>query len=283
MSFKELLKEKLKDKIEIVRIEKLPSGFQKIGDIIVLNLDKSLLKYKKEIGEIVLKNFNVRTVCNKKGRITGKFREPQIEVIAGDENTVTTHIENGCKYRFDISKIMFAKGNVSERVRIAKQVKNNEIIVDMFAGIGYFSIPIGVLSQAEKVYAIELNPVSFEFLKENLKINHIHNIEAINGDNRLVIDKLVKDEIKADRVIMGYLPPPKDFLPWAFKIIKKSGILHYEDLVIVGKEDEEIGRVLENIKKVAEKFVFNPELLLAKKVKSYGPKVDHYVFDIRCN
>jgi len=277
MGFKDLLKSKLKGKID--NLNKLPSGFQKIGDIIVLNLDESLLNYKKEIGEAVLELFGVRSVCNKFGEITGKFREPQIEVLAGDENTVTTHVEHGCKYRFDVRKVMFAKGNVSERVRIAGQVKDDEIIVDMFAGLGYFTIPIGKLSKAEKIYSIELNPISFDFFKENLKINHIHNVEAINGDNREIVDKLVNEGVKADRVLMGYLPPPKEFLPWAFKIIKKNGILHYEDFVVVGKEKEDIGRVLEDVRKIGKEFGFDVELLLAKKVKSYGPKIDHYVFD----
>ena len=279
MGFRDLLKEELKGKIE--DLDKLPSGFQKIGDIIILNLDESLLEYKKVIGEAVLGIFGVRSVCNKFGEITGKFREPQIEVIAGDENTVTTHVEHGCKYRFDVRKVMFAKGNISERVRIAKQVKDGEIIVDMFAGLGYFTIPIGKLSKAEKIYSIELNPISFDFFKENLKINHIHNVEAINGDNREIIDRLVEKGIRADRVLMGYLPPPKEFLPWAFKIIMKEGILHYEDFVVVGKEKEDIDRVLDDVRVVGKEFGFDVKLLLAKKVKSYGPKIDHYVFDFQ--
>ncbi len=284
MKFKYLLKEKLKGKSKELDelLEKLPSGYQKIGDIIILNLDNSLIKFKKEIGETVLKIFKtskIRTICNKFGEIKGKFREPQIEVIAGDENTITTHTENNCKYRFDVKKIMFAKGNVSERTRIANQVKKNEIIIDMFAGIGYFSVPIGVLSKPKKIYSIELNPISFIFLKENIKINHIHNIEVINRDCREEIDKLVEKNIKADRVIMGYLPPPKEFLLWAFKIIKKNGVLHYEELINTDKEKEEINRVVDYVRKISKENGFDIRLLLAKKVKGYKPRVDHYVFD----
>ncbi|MEK6872742.1 MAG: class I SAM-dependent methyltransferase family protein [Nanoarchaeota archaeon] len=286
MKFKNLLKEKLKGKNKELDkgLEKLPSGYQKIGDIIILNLDSSLLKFKKEIGEEALEIFKtgkVRSVCNKFGEIKGKFREPQIEVIAGNENTGTTHIENNCKYKLDIRKIMFAKGNVSERLRIARQVKNNEVVVDMFAGIGYFSVPIGKLAKAKKIYSIELNPVSFSFLKENIKINHISNVEVINGNCQEEIDKLVEKGVKADRVIMGYLPPPKEFLPWAFKIIKKKGVLHYEELVNTDKEKEDINKVFNQIKKTGKEKGFDVELLLAKKIKSYKPRVDHYVFDFR--
>jgi len=282
MGFKDLLRERLKGKLDESDLDKLPSGFQRIGDIIILNLVDDLVKYEKEIGEAVLDlNPNVCSVCRKTGIITGKFREPQISVIAGSDDTVTTHIESGCKYRFDIRKVMFAKGNVVERTRIAKQVKDGEVIVDMFAGLGYFSVPIGVLSKPEKVYSIELNPVSYGFLCENLKINHIHNIEAINGDCREEVDKLVSEGVKADRVLMGYLPPPKEFLDWVFKIIKKGGVLHYEDIVRVEKEEEDFERVKKDIVEVAEKFGFGVELLLARKVKSYGPKTEHWVFDFR--
>ena len=274
MGFKELLNEKLNG------MSNLPNGYQKIGDIIVVNLDKEI-KNKEEIGKAILEIFKVRTVCNKFGEIKGKFREPQIEVIAGDKNTVTTHIENGCKYRFDIRKVMFAKGNINERVRIAKQVRKGEVIVDMFAGLGYFSVPIGKLSKPERIYSIELNPVSFNFLKENLKINHIHNAVIFNEDNREVIDKLVEQGVKADRVIMGYLPPPKEFLDSCFKIVKKNSIVHYEDLVVVGKEKKDIDRVVSEVEGAGKKAGFNTELLLAKKVKGYGPKIDHYVFDFK--
>jgi tRNA wybutosine-synthesizing protein 2 len=282
MAFKDLLNCKLDGKISEEDLARLPSGFQRIGDIIILNLVDELVKYEKEIGEAVLElNPSVRSVCRKTGIITGTFREPQISVIAGSEDTVTTHIESGCKYRFDVRKVMFAKGNVVERSRIAKQVKDGEVIVDMFAGLGYFSVPIGVLSKPEKVYSIELNPVSFGFLQENLKINHIHNIEAINGDNRFEVDKLVSEGVFADRVLMGYLPPPKEFLDWAFKIIKKGGILHYEDIVRVEKEQEDIDRVVGDVREIGEKLGFEVELILARKVKSYGPKTEHWVFDFK--
>ena len=287
MTFKQLLKEKLKDKLKDKitneELEILPSGYQKIGDIIVVNLKPEIVKYKKEIGELVLEMYKgrVRTVCNKFGIITGEFREPQIEVIAGDENTVVTHLESGCKYRFDIRKVMFAKGNLSERTRIAKQVRSEEIIVDMFAGIGYFSVPIGVIGKPEKLYSIELNPVSFNFLKENFKINNIRNAEAINGDCKQEVEKLVDRGIRADRVLMGYLPPPKEFLDYAIKIIKKNGFLHYEDIVRVGHEKEDIERVMKDINDSASDAGFKAELVLAKKVKSYGPKTEHYVFDVR--
>ncbi|MBS3075713.1 class I SAM-dependent methyltransferase family protein [Candidatus Pacearchaeota archaeon] len=281
MAFKQILIENLKSKIDEDKLHFLPSGFQRIGDIIVLNLNKEVLKYKKEIGKIVLNNFKVRSVCLKEGGITGTFREPQISVIAGDKCTVVTHFENGCYYNLDIKKIMFAKGNLSERVRIAKQVRHDEIIVDMFAGLGYFSVPIAKLGKPKKIYAIELNPVSFKFLKENLSLNKIEGIvEAINGDSKEEVLKLVENGVKADRVLMGYLPPPKEFLPYAMKIIKKKGFLHYEDLIRTEYVDEDVGKAMKLISDAAAAEGLKVKLLLAKRVKGYAPKIEHYVLDI---
>ncbi len=280
MSFRELLKEKLEGNVD-ADLSKLPKGFQRIGDIIILNLDKEFDNCKKEIGEAVLSLFKVKSVCNKFGEITGTFREPQIEVLAGSEDTVVTHVEHGIKYRFDIRKVMFAKGNLSERVRYPPLIEDGEVIVDMFAGLGYFSLAMGKLANPEKIYSIELNPVSFGFLEENVKINHINCIEAINGDNREIIDSLVKKGVKADRVLMGYLPPPKEFLPWALKIVKSGGVVHYEDILNVNNVEEESEKVVEMINEVAKDFGKKVELVHLQDVKSYGPMTHHYVFDLK--
>ena len=79
---------------------------------------------------------------------------------------------------------------------------------------------------------------------------------------------------------MGYLPPPKEFLPWAFKIINKNGFLHYEDILTVGKEVEESEKVMKMISNIAENYGFKVELHHLQDVKSYGPKKHHYVFDV---
>lgn len=281
MAFKDQLKEKLSD-IPKKEQELLPTGFQRIGDIIVLNLKQELESYKQEIGKITLElNPGIRTVANKTGAITGQFREPQIEILAGDNDPITTHFENNCYYKFDIQKIMFAKGNLSERVRLVKQVKKTEIIIDMFAGIGYFTIPIAKLARPKKIYSIELNPISFQFLKENLKLNKIESIvEPINGDSKIIIPELLEKGIKADRVLMGYLPPPKEFLDSAMKIIKKDAMLHYEDLIKVDIKDQEIERSLNDVREAAKKAGYQVKLIHAQRVKGYGPKIDHYVLDI---
>ena len=281
MGFKENLAEKLNGKLNENELEILPSGFQTIGEIIILNLKSELVSYKNEIGKAILELYpKIKTICNRTGEITGTFREPQLEVIAGDNKTEAITIENGCKYKFDVAKLMFAKGNINERVRIAKQVKLKEVVLDMFAGLGYFSVPLGKLSKAKKIYSIEMNPNAFHYLKENIKLNNITNIEVFNGDNRVIVHELAK-KFKADRIVMGYLPPPKYFLDTAFKIVKKGTIIHYEDLLVDEKLEEETKRSMQDIEEVAKKYNWKVKLMSVNYVKGYRPRVGHYVLDVR--
>jgi len=282
MTFKQLLTKKLKGKIDDNKLNLLPKGYQKIGDLIILNLNKELLEYEKDIGEVVLGITNVRTVCNKIGKIIGELRKPQIKVIAGDKNTEVCHFENKVYFCFDAGKVMFAKGNVAERGRLPKQVKMNEVIIDMFVGIGYFSVPIAKIAKPKKIYAIDLNPDSIKYLKKTIEKNKLKNIEVIKGDSKEIIERLLAEEVKADRILMGYLPPPIEFVERAMKIIKKGGMIHYDDLVVVNKKDECIKKTIDMFNEEAVRAGFSGvELVNAQRVKSYKPKVDHYVLDMR--
>lgn len=267
-----LLQQKLKNNLSKKELSLLPSSYQKIGNIIILNLKSELAEYEKQIGKIILKNIsNTQTVCIRKGIIKGNYREPQIEVIAGKKTTKTIHKENGIIYNIDVNNIMFSKGNLAERKRIISQVKTGENIIDMFAGIGYFSLGIAKFSKAKKIYSIEINPMAFKLLKENIKANKINKIKPIFGDCIIEMPKLEK----AERILMGLLPSSKDYLLDAMKAIKSNGIIHYHT---TGKENQNL---FNDVKTAAEISGFKAELLKQKKVKSYAPNIYHYVLDCK--
>ena len=127
--------------------------WKKIGDILIV--DNKFSEDSLDNLESIASEHNVKSII-KIDKIDGQKREPTISLLYGDE-TETIHKENGCLFNLDLSKVMWAKGNNNERLRIAKLVSKGESVVDMFAGIGYFSIPIGVHSQAEQIYSIEIN------------------------------------------------------------------------------------------------------------------------------
>lgn len=268
MSIKNLLQSKLKDKLSEEKLEKLPSGYQKIGNIIILKLKENLPANK--IAEVLLEKIpNTRLICRYTGKIKGEYRKPQIKILAGKGNTETIHKEHGCKYKLDVKKIMWSKGNLEERMRIAELVEDGETIVDFFSGIGYFSIPIAVHSKPEIIYSIEKNLVAYKYLKENIKLNKVQEkIKPILGDCSEEGPRLGKI---GDRVIMGFLPSPKKHLPAAIKVLKGEGILHYE---AIGKNPEELVEEVKN--SVKKKF----EVKNISKVKSYAPKIYHYTLDL---
>jgi len=271
---KKLLQENFKDNFSKKELSLLPSSYQKIGQILILNLRKELEKYDKQIGEFLLRTIpDTKTVFRRTGFITNQERIPKMKVIAGKKETETIHKEHGILYKLNVNKIMFAKGNLNERKRIMKLVKNDEIVVDMFAGIGYFSLGIAKFSQPKKVYAIEINPVAYHYLCENIKLNRVQDkVISILGDCIVEIPKLGR---VANRVIMGLLPDCKVFLMDAMKIVKPNGIIHYHGTAKDWK------KLFEDVKTVTEIEEVNVKLIKKIKVKSYAPKIYHWVLDCK--
>ena len=250
----------------------LPTSYQVIGDVLLLKLVKikSPSEKKKIAKSVVTILPYIKTVCEVKG-VYGEFRKPKVEILLG-KRTETTHKEHGILYKLDPAKIMFSKGNLTERQRLLVQIKKGEVVVDMFAGIGYFSIPVGKTSRPKVVYSIEKNKASYQYLLENLKLNRIENIIPVLGDCR----NLTLPE-KADRVLMGYLPGTWRFLPAAFGFLKNRGIIHYHDTF---SKKELWEKPLYILKKEAEKAGFRLEKILEGKiVKDYAPNVYHVVVD----
>lgn len=271
--FKEELKQRLTASLSKQELYLLPSGFQKIGDIMVLNLNPKLETKLASIGAAALNVMpKIKTVCAKTGGITGNLRVPNIRRIAGN-GTETVHIENGCKYKLDVTKVMFAKGNVRERCRLPAIIKQGETVVDMFAGIGYFSIPIAKHAKPEMIVAIEKNPESIKYLKENIKLNKTSNIEVVENDNR----KVNSPDI-ADRVIMGYLPNTEKFLPSAFKFLKQNGgTIHFHNTY---KKQDLWELPATQLETVAKQAGYKLTGISHKAiVKHFAPGIEHVVID----
>ncbi|TFG16013.1 MAG: class I SAM-dependent methyltransferase family protein [Promethearchaeota archaeon] len=281
MGFKDKLKEKLKANLTDEELSVLPSGFQTIGKIMIIKLNPLLIEKRNLIGKACLElNPYIKSVYINLGKVTGTFREPEkIELIAGVEDPITEHKEHGVIYRFNVKKIMFSKGNINERKFLATLVSDNEIIVDMFAGIGYFSLPIAKHAHPKQIYSIELNPFSYNFFVENIKINHLQKIiTPILGDSKEEVLKLSECGIRADRVIMGIFPAPKEYIREALTLTKTKGtIFHYEGVV----EKQEYVNLYNEFNHIAKDNGFTCELLSHRFVKSYGPNIYHVVLDIK--
>jgi tRNA wybutosine-synthesizing protein 2 len=251
----------------------LPAGFDKIGHVAIISLHPGLLKKQSEIAEQLLKIKGVRTVAIREGPVYGRFRRPRIKVIAGEERTETVHREHGCLFKLDVAKVMFSVGNLFERGRLVKLVGREETVVDMFAGVGQFTIPIAKHAAPRKIYAIELNPVAFRYLQENATINRVGGIvEPVLGD----CEKVAPVGI-ADRVIMGILHVAHKYLPLAIRILKpEGGIIHYHESVPRKiRFERPVARIL------SAASGGEVEILKMRVVKKYAPGVDHVVIDAK--
>lgn len=268
------IKNKLENKIPANFNTYLPIKWEKNGDILIIALPKLLKNYKKIIGEVYANVLECTSVLNDLGGISGEFREPNMEVIFGSSNTVTIHKENGVIFKMDPQKVMFSSGNINERIRMANISKLNEVVVDLFAGIGYFTLPIAVHSNPKKIYACEKNPISYDFLCKNISLNNVNSIvKPLFGDNREVAPVEV-----ADRVIMGYFGTTIRFLPTAFNCLRNNhGIIHFHDKFT---DEDAPNTTMKHINNEARKFRLNVNLLRYKKVKSFAPGISHYVFDL---
>ncbi len=280
MRLRERLKQKLREKLSDEELSLLPRGFQTIGSNIIMRLNEEILDKKELIGETYLELLpKVKGVYLNSGRIEGRFREPEkIEFVTGVDNPEVIHKEHNVKFKFDITKVMFSKGNINERKYLAQLVKKGEIIVDMFAGIGYFSLPIAKNAQPAKIYSIELNPVSYHYLLENVKLNKLEDlIIPIQGNCKEKVPELYDSGIRADRVIMGVFPAPKDYILEALLLLKDSGtIYHYEGVAL----KEEMHLLFEEFYEIVNTQDISCEVMEQRVVKSYGPHLFHVVNDI---
>jgi tRNA wybutosine-synthesizing protein 2 len=243
-------------------------SYQALGEI-------CLIKQKDRVRarEILQKHNRFRSVYYH-GKIVGNKRTPNVQWLAGEKNTLTKVKENDCSFVLDISKIMFSKGNQEEKRKIVSQIKKKEAVLDMFAGIGYFTIPIAKLTQAN-VWAIDINPDSIDFLKKNLKLNKVEDkVVVIQGDSNIEALALGK---KFDRIHMGYFPGTYAFLPAALKVCKKNGIIHFHE---IAETSEQISNKLKEISTIEKRKI---KIIGTRQVKEYGARKWHWVLDLQKN
>jgi tRNA G37 N-methylase Trm5 len=257
----------------------IPKKWEKFSDVILLP-NSSFEEKKWDNHRTELWNIIVQALGAKKlgimGEIKGEKRESTVKMLLGEDDWVIRR-ENGIKYGYRFTKCMFSSGNINERMRMGGVGKLDEVVVDLYAGIGYYSLPILVFSKIKHLHSFEWNPESVRALEINLQSNGVTNRCSIHlGDNKITTNKF--NNI-ADRVILGLLPSAKGGYIPALNVLKDSGVLHIHGIAQSKNHDEWIKKTLTEIN------LIRPQATISEisrfKIKSYAPHWDHIVLDVK--
>ena len=210
------------------------------------------------------------------GEIVGEKRESTVKLLHGEDDWVVRR-ENGIDYGYNFTQCMFSAGNVNERRRMGEVARIGETVVDLFSGIGYYTLPMLVNSQVNHVHCCEWNPVAVKALELSLDRNNVANRCTIHeGDNRLTAPYLSG---QADRVILGLLPTAEGGFELAINCLKKiGGCLHIHGIAPASDHDSWVDETITKLSNLNHDFSITKTSQV--RVKSYAPHWDHIVLDV---
>jgi tRNA (guanine37-N1)-methyltransferase len=272
-----MLKKSLENILTLQESEELISSFDQIGDIIIVRIPDSLLSKKKLIGETLLKAVKIsRSVFYQASPVEGDFRTRDLEILAGEDRTETEYKEFGCKFTVDVKNAFFSPRLSTERERIANLVQDGETIVNMFAGVGMFSIMIAKKKKCI-VYSIDINPVAVKLCEKNIASNKLAgSIISIKGDASQIIQE--KLENISDRTLMLLPERSDEFLNSAIQATKNGGVIHYYSHIHADKKSE-AGKLSEE--HYMQITPVKSEILGSKIVRAVGPRYYQTVVDVK--
>ena len=270
-----MLKRVLQDILSKEENEQLISAFDQIGDIIIVRIPDSLVSKKQVIGKKLLEQVNTaNSVFYQSSPVEGDFRTRKLEIIAGDDKTQTEYKENGCRFIVEVEKAFFSPRLSTERERIAGLVKEGEVIINMFGGVGMFSL-LAAKNTACTVYNIDLNPVAAQLCKENAQINKLKGeVISLNGDATQVISEQLIG--KADRILMLLPERSDEFLDSALLGLKNNGTIHYYSHVHADKKQDAAKISEEHFLSVNKT---NAQIITSRNVRPVGPRFYQTVVD----
>ena len=277
MSFKK----RLGDFFEPWELKNISKSYDIVGDIAVVKIPEVMADKSQQVAMVLLQSYPyVRTVMRQTGPVTGELRLRGLEWLAGERKTVTVHREFGCLLKVDLGKCYFSPRLGYKRMRIAKQVKADEVVVNMFAGVGCFSIIITKHAKPLKVYSIDVNPDAIRFMKENVNLNRArYSVEVVKGDAKRVITERLKNV--ADRVLMPLPEKAFEYLDAALAALKPDGgTIHYYDFVHAKKGEDPIGKVEEKVSEKLRDRGVAFECTFGRIVRSVGPRWFQVVLDL---
>ena len=277
-----MLKEVLGGVLSPEETSQVYSAFDQIGSIVIIKIPDALAEKRQLIARAILDNIKTaKSVFEQVSAVQGDFRVRDLEFLAGENTTLTEYKEHGCRFKVDVAKTYFSPRLSTERLRIAQMVQDNETIVNMFAGVGTYSIVIARTNKTCTVYSIDSNAAAAELCVVNAKLNKVSDrVESICGDASQVIkDRLA---VRADRVLMPLPERAKEFVGDAVLAIKPAGgMVHYFAHVRADSKKASIEAGLEDAKGAFSEYRHSIEGI--RVVREVGPRLYQIVTDVSVN
>ena len=272
-----------------------PSKWERLGDLIILQEKAfSSTEWKSFFGEKdVNRKMNFwrdialalggKRLARQHHVASDKLRSSQTELLYGDSGWVE-FLDHGVLFGFDATKVMFSSGNITERRRIGSIQMGGEVIVDAYAGMGYYTLHMAKRSQAKVIHACELNPNSIKGLKWARDANALgEKIVIHEGDNDETLPKLYG---VANRCHLGLLPSSEPVWEHAIQCLKPDGgWLHIHMNVQESELNSWRENTLEKLRYFAQQYNrnWNIESRHLELVKWFSPHVRHVVLDVQCS
>ena len=272
-----MLKKTLESVLSTKESDELISAFDQIGHIIIIRIPDSLTSKKKLIGETLLDQVkSAKSIFYQSSSVDGEFRTRNLEILAGEDKTETEYKESGCRFFVDVRNVFFSPRLSSERTRIAEFVNNDEVIVNMFGGVGIFSIIAAKMKRCT-VFNIDINPLAAKLCKKNIAINKlVGNVISIEGDASQVINSQLEN--KSDRTLMLLPEKSDEFLDSAILSTKSGGIIHYYSHIHADKKSDAAKLSEQHYMQITP---VKSTILGSKIVRPVGPRFYQTVVDVK--
>lgn len=275
------LKERLKNTLIADALSKVYSSFDIVGDIAIIKAPSNPSDAQVVAEQIMATHKNVKTVLSQTSPVKGSYRTRELTLLAGEDKTVTQYREAGCTFAVDVKRCYFSPRLNHERLRIASQVAPHEKVVNMFAGVGCFSVLIAKTVPYTEVYSIDINPTAYRFMIENVRRNRLFGrIHPMLGDAKEIIE--TKLQRVADRVLMPLPEKALEYLPVAVSTLKKSGgWIHYYDFQHAAVNEDPLEQTEQKVAAELERLGVKYLFTCSRVVRSTGPHWYQTVLDIQ--
>jgi tRNA (guanine37-N1)-methyltransferase len=276
------LRKRLQSRLTSQDAIKIYNSYDVVGDIAIIKVPNDNVENAKKAAAAVMAVYkNLKAVFVQVNAIQGEFRVRQLIHVGGENKTSTLHRESGCGFKVDVEKCYFSPRLSLERRRISELVKGEETVVNMFAGVGCFSIIIAKKASTAKVYSIDINPNAVECMLENVRINRVYNrVFPLLGDSKEIVNS--KLQHKADRVLMPLPEKALQYLPTALGALKPNGgWIHYYDFEHAARNEDPIEKTRQKVSAKLDALGVTYDVSFSRVIRSTGPNWYQTVLDLQ--